>query len=107
MVKQQQIRIDPEKLGIPRVDNTPMGIIEMQGNVYRGIMNKGNKRPKWVRVIAIFTSFFLLLLPGGIYLFISVPSYFENGLVSIIAPLSIGLLFLTAGILGIYVNSRK
>jgi polyferredoxin len=104
MKEQKEI---PKNFGIPEVNNTPMGIVGMEGNLFRG-MGKRNKEHKMlVRVFAIFVSIMIFLLPGAMYLWLSMPGYYEGGLMNSLHSAMFGLLFFIAGVIGIYSNIRK
>ena len=94
--------------GVPQPDNTPMGIIGMEGNLYRGITSPTRNRPMWVRAVSVFLCFFALFLPGlcmlafGVY--VALTSYKEDGLwalLGFLVLLLLGLLPTLAGLAGI------
>jgi hypothetical protein len=99
-----------KNFGLPIVDSTPMGIIGMEGQMYRGIAENKKGRPSWVRVCAILFSFFLLLLPGILFLSIVIFSYstgFKDGVANIIVAGFFGLLLSGAGVTGIISNLKR
>ena len=62
-----------ENFGVPKVDYTPMGQVEMLGNFYRSATKKTKKL--WVRVFMIIFALLALVAPGvGLCVFYFVES---------------------------------
>jgi len=97
--------------GIPEVDNTPTGIVEMEGRFFRGISDSSKQRPSWVRICAIIFSIIALLFPGISFLTIAItlyPSiYNDNGIFGFVMITLFGLLFTAGGIIGIKKNRKR
>ncbi len=98
------------KLQEPYIYDTPTGIIQKEGQFFRGIGTHDANRSIFVRSMAIFFSLFMFVLPGFFVPFFIVsvalgetdPSPFW-----FILPVIFGGLWMSAGILVIYQNVRK
>ena len=98
--------------GIPTVDNSPMGIIGMEGNMYRGMTDIKSNRSLFTRIIALLVSAIILVVPGLGYLYLSFSSIingnamFDGGIATLIIPIAIGVICTGAGFMGIRANIK-
>lgn len=94
------------QFGLPKVDNTPTGLVEMEGSFFRGMTNSSSK-PLWVRVLSVIFFIFCFVIPGIFLVFIGLFAYKEGGVMSMLMPLSIGLVLMFAGLGGLKTNLKK
>ncbi len=102
-----------KKFGVPKVDSTPMGIINMEGNFYRGLANSNVGKPVWIRVCAILFSLYILV-PGLGALCAAIFSFFysykENYppmIITGLVALFVGVLLTGVSVKIIMANLRK
>jgi hypothetical protein len=110
--------------GVPIPDNTPMGDqqtnqqirvgrvptkakLQMQGKMLHGIATHPHGRSMFVRILAILFCLVCLLGPGALFLVVATLAYAEGGVMAIIVPGVLGLIFIGGGISGIVANVRK
>ena len=89
-----------EKIDVPYTYDTPTGIVEKEGQMFRGMAKHDGKRPLFVKILTIFFSLLIFVLPG---IALSIMGF--RGVISFATIL--GLLMLIAGIVVIYQNIRK
>ena len=108
--------MNPEKnnFGLPEVDNTPTGLLNMQGDMLRGMTDNSKERSLFVRILTIFFSLVILLIPGLLLAWFGVEWYLNEGQrvgvamnISGVIPSVIAILMIIGGIYGIMVNLRK
>jgi|GEM_PF-2426164 len=87
-------------------DNTPVGLVEREGSLLRGMTDTANK-PLWVRVLSIILFVFCLVVPGIFFIFVALVAYKEGGIMGTLMPLGIGLLITLAGLAGLKANFKK
>lgn|ERR1035437_3330400 len=91
----------------PYIYDTPVGVIQKEGEFFRGMATRDKNRPMIIRVIAVLFALLFFIIPGlvvslfTIALFISEPSYF------VILPALFSILWLSAGSVTIYSNIRS
>jgi hypothetical protein len=103
---------EKENFGIPLVDSSPMGIVGMEGQFFRGLSNNKTSRPLGLKFAIIIFSLVFFLLPG---LFVLVMTFVAgytstnlgNEFFPLIVPALLGLLLFGAGYAGIKGNIRK
>ena len=93
---------EKNEFGLPDVDNTPMGIIGMEGRFYRGLADN-HHRPWWVRMLSILMGLFLTGI-GAVLIGVGIVAAREQ-LINIFNAV-VGLLFLAVGIKIIFANLR-
>lgn len=95
----------PKNFGIPEVDNTPMGLVQMEGNFYRGMGLRGIKS-LWLRIAGIIFALMFFILPSGLGIYALLTGSFmgEENTPSVIWLLQMlfVLIFLFVGIKIIY-----
>lgn len=104
--------MNPEKdnFGVPKVDNSPVGIVGMEGNFFRGLTSK-TPRSLFVRICIIAFGAVFFLLPGICILLVLISNYSElakdhNWMGVIILAVCV-FLFLGAGFAVIKANIKK
>jgi high-affinity K+ transport system ATPase subunit B len=104
---------EEKNFGVPEVDNSPVGIVGMEGRLFRGMTGNKTPRSRGLRLAIIIFSIFLLLIPGlwvvGLMI-MAYPDMIKGGdanLVVMIVPTLIGLVLIGCGIAGIKANLKK
>ena len=89
-----------EKTDNQYIYDTPMGIIEKEGRLLRGMSSYDNNRPFWVKILIIFFSLMMFVFPA-IFLFVL-------GIIVInFLLIFFGILFLICGTIAIYKNLKR
>ncbi len=95
----------PKNFGIPEVDNTPLGLVSMEGQLYRGLSNRAFRNP-FFRMVGVVFALVFLVAPGlgAIYAGLEYenPIWGESPLVIAIIQVGVGLVFFIAGLRIIY-----
>lgn len=103
---------------LPKVDSTPMGIIGMEGDVFRGITDTTRHKSLFVRIVSIFFCLFLMVLPGlfglGLFAFTLLPLFASYTTIEYIIwgfvflfMCSMMVVLVIAGLKGIWANFKK
>ena len=109
-----------ENFGLPRVSYDPMETINMEGRMFRGMVDPTRERSLFVRIMTILICLFVFLLPGlfilsyFIYTIIQLETsnvsdmseYISSG-AGLIILASMSLLFIGVGFAGIKANIKK
>lgn len=95
----------PKNFGIPEVDNTPLGLVRMEGQLYRGLSNRAFRNP-FFRMVGVVFALVFLAAPGlgAIYAGIEYknPMWGSSPLVIAVIQVGVGLIFFIAGLRIIY-----
>jgi hypothetical protein len=87
--------------GLPKIDYTPMGTIEMAGRFNRGMEENKKGRSLWVRVCVIFFSVIVFVIPGLFSLGLIIFNYnnldYDGGVLNIILGIFFGALSILVG----------
>lgn len=92
--------MEDKKIDNQYLYDTPTGIVEKEGKLFRGMSSYDKNRPVWVKILVIFFSTLVLVLPG---ICLSVFTFIGGISVATI----LGPLFLIGGVIAIYQNIRK
>lgn len=88
-----------------------MGIIGMEGNLYRGIAGNARNKPTWVKVASVIFCLICLFFPGLFLLvlvsYIATTTYKDGGILVMLIPFGIGLVLAFAGLAGIRAQFGK
>ena len=87
---------EKNNFGVPKVDNSPMGIVQMEGDLYRKAAENKN-RPIWLRVSIIVFSIIVIILPGVFFIFSSFDKGVDNDSVSIFTNVIFGFFYILIG----------
>ncbi len=104
--------MDKDKIDLGYIYDTPTGIIQKEGNMFRGAATHDPNRPLWVKVMAIFFACLVFLLPGLTFL-IGVTWSISSGFVKlnefyvVILPILVGAFCTYGGIVIVRANMRK
>ncbi len=104
--------MNPEKdnFGVPKVDNSPVGIVGMEGQFFRGLTNK-TPRSLFVRVCIIAFATVFFLIPGVCILLVLTLNYSElfkdHNWMGVIMLVICTLLFFGAGFAIIKANIKN
>ena len=107
MEQRDRIRLDSKKFGIQDPPNTPTGIIEGEGAMFRGMTDANKKRSGWVRLFAIIVSLVALLIPGLFYLVLGFGHMIGAKEPTSVGAIIFGLVFTVAGVAGLFINFKK
>jgi len=91
--------------------DTPTGIIEKEGRLFRGMTDAKN-RPLWLRLLIIFFSLVIFVIPGlflfgGFLIAFIYHPYLDSSSYEAVIPFFLGLLLLSGGMFVIYKNLKK
>jgi hypothetical protein len=105
---------DQEKnFGVPEVDNSPVGIVGMEGRFFRGMTGNTTPRSRGLRIAIIIFCTILLLIPGLCIVCLMISAYpgmikgGDSNLLIMTVPTLVGLLLIGGGIAGIKANLKK
>ena len=103
---------DKDNFGLPMVDNTPTGIIGMEGDLYRGVTSNKRQKSNLMRLSSFIFSLFILFIPGIALLYIGIIAFISNNSdylskITTLYPTLLGIVFTGAGIVGMASNIRK
>lgn len=91
--------------------DTPMNLIEKQGDMYRAMSDRNPNRPLFVRIIIILFGLFYFIPAGLFCLFMGTATMLDDfkfwALLPFLLIVFIGLLLTGSGIMVIYNNIRK
>ena len=106
--------MEKDEVKVPYIYDTPTSIVEKEGLLFRGMTSYDSNRPVWVKILIIFFSLLIFVLPGLFLSWISVAGIYEmaQGQVKLsegyqwFFVLAFGVLLLIGGIMAIYQNIR-
>jgi len=106
--------MNKDEIDIPHIYDTPTGIIEKEGNMWRGMTTYNSKRSLWLRALIIFFSFIILILPGllliyigGAVIYLALNKQETLQIYPLLISIIVGLPLLIGGMKAVYQNSRK
>ena len=106
--------MEKDEVKVPYIYDTPTGIVEKEGLLFRGMTSYDSNRPVWVKILIVFFSLLIFVLPWLFISWISVAVIYEmaQGQVKLsegyqwLFGLAFGVLLLIGGVMAIYQNIR-